>query len=184
MTGISAVKDAAEVADRDFETESLVPSPPPRSKRKNGPCAVCEAKDSPAWYRCPGQTGNFWSAKEKTLCEGCSVQWRHCECLSCFRGRVTELLTMRNADANDLLYTDDSRSRSRNKHKAKEKEKARSAQTPDPVIDSAALDSMLSPASSLTPEPEEPFRQELVARPCVLCKRMDPKVWHLYRCLS
>lgn len=78
VTGIATSRDADEVAEADLETESRAPTPPPRSKKRLGPCSLCEAKESDAWWRCPGQTGTMWSNKEKLLCSDCSTQWRHC----------------------------------------------------------------------------------------------------------
>lgn len=61
----------------DLDDRSRAGTPPPRGK--HGPCAVCEGKELPAWFRCPSGVGWVFTKKEKVLCQDCSIQWRHCE---------------------------------------------------------------------------------------------------------
>lgn len=56
------------------DTASLYSGAPPKSK----PCATCDTKESPAWFKCsPGLGEKPKGGKAHLQCEECGLRWRH-----------------------------------------------------------------------------------------------------------
>ena len=69
----------ADQEEASEDDSSLAGTPPPNRKLKRF-CAVCLVEDAEQWYKCPAGLGEATvGRKEKTLCQSCAIQWRHCK---------------------------------------------------------------------------------------------------------
>lgn len=64
----------------EVDISSLAGSPPPGTKRQKRSCAICLTEEAKEWYKCPDGIGDQEAQKkQKTMCESCAIQWRHCQ---------------------------------------------------------------------------------------------------------
>ncbi|KWU46247.1 hypothetical protein RHOSPDRAFT_28511 [Rhodotorula sp. JG-1b] len=146
---------AAEEAESDGENSdrgSVAPPAKTPSQRKNRFCAICSTTETPKWYWCPNNISELEvKPNPLVMCENCGIRWRH-------------------YGAQYPPYGDEIKPLPDRKKKAKasseDGKKEASLRTPAPVV------------KEPTPPPPKPV---IVPKPCLLCKRFEPKV-ALFQC--
>ncbi|GAA5928195.1 uncharacterized protein JCM15063_003815 [Sporobolomyces koalae] len=151
---------------------SVCGQPTSMTGRRNRFCAICEGTESDKWYFCPE---NIVDLEVKpiplVMCEPCGFRWRH-------------------YGAQYPPATDEPRSSTDKPEKADKAEKSDKPERKKkaPVMFGDEDDSVLVRRSGREPKPKEPTpppkppRKPIIPRkPCVLCKRFEPK-YALYQC--
>ena len=90
-SGIEAEEQLVNKEDLDVdvdaeEASSLAGTPPPGTRKMKRFCAVCMTEEAEKWYKCPDGVGDQEiQRKNKTMCQSCAIQWRHCQLIAILR---------------------------------------------------------------------------------------------------
>ncbi|GAA5870279.1 hypothetical protein JCM3774_004631 [Rhodotorula dairenensis] len=148
---------AAEEAESDGDNSdhgSVAPPAKTPAQRKNRFCAICSTTDSPKWYRCPNNVSEIEvKPNPLVMCENCGIRWRHYGAQYPPYGDEIKPLPDRKKKAAKAASEDG-------------KKEATPVPTPAPSV------------KEPTPPPPKPV---IVPKPCLLCKRFEPKT-ALFQC--
>ncbi|GAA6018993.1 hypothetical protein JCM8202_000634 [Rhodotorula sphaerocarpa] len=144
--------ESTETVDEDSDRGSVAPPARTPFQRRNRFCAICSTTETPKWYWCPNNISELEvKPNPLVMCESCGIRWRH-------------------YGAQYLPYGDEIKPLPDRKKKAKAaSEEGKKEATPVPAP---------PPVKEPTPPPPKPV---VVAKPCLLCKRFEPKT-ALFQC--
>ncbi|GAA6062897.1 hypothetical protein JCM10212_004346, partial [Sporobolomyces blumeae] len=147
--------------DSDDERGSVCDAPTNAAQRRTRFCAICEATDSNKWYHCPDNVSELEvKPVPLVMCETCGFRWRH------YGAQYPPT-------ADDLKMVVD---------KPERKKRAVVAPPEDEPTSTAIRRTAREPKpKEPTPPPPPPPKPVIPKRPCLLCKRFEPKT-ALYQC--
>ncbi|KAH8925695.1 hypothetical protein BT69DRAFT_1260097, partial [Atractiella rhizophila] len=165
---LAAAANDISTTNAAVEEESMCGSPPPEIAR--GRCLVCETRQSERWYRCPEHIGMKTGGKgeNRWMCETCGLHWR------CY-GNVQPPPPVLPLVAEPALVKKSRASTGRSKN-AELKAAPTLTKTREPPPP-------LPPKVTKQPTPPPPSPKPLPPKPCLICKRLDPKA-SLYVCTN
>ncbi|GAA6027490.1 hypothetical protein JCM8097_007887 [Rhodosporidiobolus ruineniae] len=155
-----ADEEAADEED-DEDNGSVCGQPSTAAGRRNRFCAICAETESRRWYFCPDNISELdVKPTPLVMCESCGIRWRH-------------------YGAQYPPYGDELKPLPQAKGPSK-KELERIASEEARLAEEAAVEVALEPKEP-TPPPPPPPKPVIPPKPCLLCKRFEPKTT-LFQC--
>ncbi|GAA6010718.1 hypothetical protein JCM11491_002912 [Sporobolomyces phaffii] len=198
-TRANARTDYDDQDDDDYG--SVCGQPTSATQRRNRFCAICEETESDKWYYCPENICELeLKPSPLVMCEPCGFRWRHYGAQYPPVADETRPIAEKpeKAEKAEKAYKTDKLDKAEKADKVEKVQKLeRTSDKPErkkkaPVMfgdeDAPSLAIRAIPKDPKekepTPPPRPPRKPSVPKRPCLLCKRFEPKtaLYHCERC--